>query len=90
METFAWLAQPWPWYVAGPILGLFAPTLLLIGNKKFGISANLRHICAMIAPGRQELFDYDWRKTGTWNLLFFGGIALGGFSVGFGSRYPGG
>lgn len=88
METFAWLAQPWPWYIAGPILGLFAPALLLIGNKKFGISANLRHICAMITPGRREFFAYDWRRTGSWNLLFFGGIVLGGFLAGYAFRNP--
>ncbi len=40
------LYQPWPWYVAGPIIGLIVPLLLIMGGKMFGVSANLRHICA--------------------------------------------
>ncbi|MBA2572536.1 MAG: YeeE/YedE family protein, partial [Gemmatimonadetes bacterium] len=44
------LSRPWPWYVAGPLLGLFAPLLLLLGNKLFGISSNLRHACAAVLP----------------------------------------
>ena len=30
------LSQPWPWYVAGPLIGLIVPALLLIGGKQFG------------------------------------------------------
>jgi uncharacterized protein len=71
------LARPWPWYVAGPIIGLFVPALLLLGNRQFGISSNLRHLCAAIAPGAIEFFRYDWRKTGLWNLAFLGGILAG-------------
>lgn len=70
-------AQPWPWYVAGPIIGLMVPLLLLIGGKQFGISANLRHACAVL-PGRVEFFQYDWKK-GLWNITFAFGVVLGGF-----------
>lgn len=70
--------QPWPWYVAGPLIGLFVPALLLVGNKSFGISANLRHVCAIALPGRTEFFRYDWRQAGSWNLAFAVGILLGG------------
>lgn len=72
------LREPWPWYVAGPLIGLVAPALLLIGNKMFGVSANLRTMCAMIAPGRVEFFGFDWRRIGTWNLAFALGITIGG------------
>ena len=44
------LRNPWPWYVAGPLIGLMVPVLLLLGNKTFGISSSLRHICAMCFP----------------------------------------
>ena len=45
--------DPWPWYVAGPLIGVIVPALLLFGGKVFGLSANLRHACAAIpAPGR--------------------------------------
>lgn len=75
------LTEPWPWYVAGPIIGLFVPALLLLGNRQFGVSSNLRHLCAAVAPGRLEYFRYDWRRTGLWNLAFLLGILAGGFLV---------
>ncbi len=73
------LSQPWPWYVAGPLIGLFVPALLLFGGKQFGVSSNLRHLCATILPANLEFFKYDWKKVGAWNLTFAGGILLGGF-----------
>jgi uncharacterized membrane protein YedE/YeeE len=73
------LSRPWPWYVAGPLLGLFAPLLLLLGNKLFGISSNLRHACAAVLPGDIAYFRYDWRREGGWNLVFALGILVGGF-----------
>ncbi len=72
------LARPWPWYVAGPLIGLFVPALYLLGNKRLGISSNLRHLCAAIAPGRAAFLRYDWRREGRWNLAFLAGVFLGG------------
>lgn len=71
------LRQPWPWYVAGPLIGLTVPTLLLLGNKSFGISSSLRHVCAACFPSDIPFFKYDW-KSEAWNLFFVGGILLGG------------
>src|SRR5687768_7463889 len=76
---FDMLARPWPWYLAGPLIGLFVPALLLLGNRQFGISSNLRHLCAAIAPGRVEFFRYDWKGQGLWNLAFLAGVFVGGF-----------
>src|SRR3989441_5571734 len=73
------LTRPWPWYVGGPLIGLMVPVLLLLGNKSFGFSSNLRHICAACFPGKVAFFRYDWQKTGTWNLAFLTGTLLGGF-----------
>lgn len=73
------LRSPWPWYVAGPLIGLIVPALLVIGNKMFGISANLRHVCAGVAPRKVDFFRYDWRSAGGWNLAFALGIMIGGF-----------
>ncbi|GAB3642017.1 YeeE/YedE family protein [Spirosoma arcticum] len=72
------ITHPWPWYVAGPLIGLTVPTLLILGNKAFGISSSLRHICAACLPTNLPFFTYDWRKE-AWNLWFVGGIAVGGF-----------
>lgn len=69
--------KPWPWYVAGPLIGLTVPTLLLIGNKSFGISSSLRHICAACIPANIPFFKYDWKKE-IWNLVFVLGVFFGG------------
>ena len=71
------LKQPWPWYVAGPLIGLTVPALLLMGNKTFGISSSLRHICAACLPSKIPFFQYDWKKE-IWNLFFVSGILIGG------------
>ena len=73
-----WLTGPWAWYVAGPLIGLMVPLLLLIGNRAFGVSSCMRDLCAATVPGRIQHFRYDWRTTGRWNLLFLAGIFLGG------------
>jgi uncharacterized protein len=72
------LSRAWPWYVSGPLIGLFAPALLLVGNRVFGVSSALRHTCAVVAPGRIAFFKYDWKGTGGWNLAFVAGIVFGG------------
>lgn len=74
------LKHPWPWYVAGPLIGLIVPALLLMGNKSFGISSSLRHICAACLPANVSFFKYDWKKE-SWNLLFVLGIFTGGALV---------
>lgn len=76
-----WIKQPWPWYVAGPLIGLTVPLLLLLGNKSFGISSSLRHICAACLPARIPFFRYDWKKE-VWNLFFVGGVLIGGLIAG--------
>ncbi len=72
------LKNPWPWYVAGPLIGLTVPVLLVIGNKAFGISSSLRHICAACLPANLPFFKYEWKKE-IWNLFFVAGILIGGF-----------
>lgn len=71
------IKQPWPWYIAGPLIGLTVPVLLIIGNKAFGISSSLSHICAACFPANVSFFKYDWKKE-AWNLFFVFGILIGG------------
>jgi uncharacterized membrane protein YedE/YeeE len=71
------MPHPLPWYIAGPIIGLVVPALLLIGNRAFGISSNFRHACAAVAPRGIEFFRYDWRREGGWNLAFLAGLFVG-------------
>jgi uncharacterized membrane protein YedE/YeeE len=72
------LKQPWSWWAAGIIIGLTVPTLLILGNKSFGISSSMRHLCAMCFPAKVPFFNYDWKKE-IWNIFFILGVALGGF-----------
>lgn len=75
----ALLQHPWPWYLAGPLIGLFVPALLLLDNKQLGIASNLRHLCAALVPHNVHFFRYEWKKAGLWNLVFLAGVVLGGF-----------
>lgn len=77
MNIIEILQSPWPWYVAGPLVGLTVPILFIIGNKTFGISSSLRHTCAMCLPANIPFFKYDWKKE-LWNIAFVIGIFLGG------------
>ena len=72
------IKQPWHWAVAGVLIGLIVPTLLLIGNKKLGVSSSMRHLCAIYNPKNLPFFKYEW-KNEIWNLFFVVGILIGGF-----------
>jgi len=81
MKVIEFLSRPWPWYVAGPLIGLTVPLLLLLGNKTFGISSSLRHICAAWFPAGISFFKYDWKRE-RWNLFFVAGVLVGGIIAG--------
>ncbi|MET0636689.1 MAG: YeeE/YedE thiosulfate transporter family protein [Chitinophagaceae bacterium] len=70
------LKQPWPWYIAGALIGLIVPALLLLGNKTFGVSSNLRTICAACFPANIPFFKFNWKEQ-SWNLFFAAGILIG-------------
>ena len=75
------ISQPWPWYVAGPLLGLLVPLLFLFINKPFGISSTMKDICTICLPTSNiKFFQYDV-KTMYWNLIFALGVILGSFLV---------
>ncbi|HZG00631.1 MAG TPA: YeeE/YedE thiosulfate transporter family protein [Chitinophagales bacterium] len=80
-EFVSLLKEPWPWYVAGPIIGLCVPLLLLAGNKSLGISSSLRQICAAVVPAGVPFLQFDW-KAERWNLVFVLGLLVSGFVSG--------
>ena len=99
------LRQPWTWYAAGIIIGLIVPALLILGNKHFGISSNMRHICAACFPANIAYFELagygitDFSGSVPKQLFSFESLftlrglimmVAGGFLVGFGTRYAGG
>lgn len=74
-----WIFQPWPWYIAGPLIGLTVPILLLLSGKELGISSSFRHLCSLSTPQTKlpYLRNHHWRQE-SWNLLFVAGILVGG------------
>lgn len=78
MKFMNWILEPWPWYIAGPLIA-FTMFLLLYFGQRFGISSSFRHICSATGIGKKhEYFNYDW-KAQRWNLLFVLGTIIGGF-----------
>lgn len=71
------ILQPWPWYVAGPMIALTMLLLLYFG-KTFGVSSNLRTMCAIGGGGKvAPFFNFEW-KNQIWNLIFALGTLIGG------------
>jgi len=68
----------WPWYVCGPLIGLYVSLLYLLLNKHFGISSTFRDICAARVGPRADYVRCNW-KDNRWRLLFIAGIVIGGF-----------
>jgi uncharacterized protein len=48
-------------------------------GQSFGVSSNLRTICAISGAGKKvSFFNFNW-KNQVWNLVFLVGAVLGGF-----------
>ena len=70
--------EPWPWYIAGPMIALILFLLLMVG-KNFGMSSNLRTLCTMCGAGKTtDFFKFDW-KSQKWNLIVVLGAIIGGY-----------
>jgi uncharacterized protein len=71
------MQQPWPWWIAGPLIGLMVPALLLFDNKKFGLSSTMRDFCAFVVPGSINYFQYNLKEH-KWRNIFVLGVLIGG------------
>ena len=70
--------NPWPWYIAGPIISFVMLFLILFG-KTFGMSSNLRTICSIAGAGKySDFFKFDWTLQ-IWNLVVSLGAIIGGY-----------
>lgn len=73
-----WIFEPWPWYVSGPLIAFIMFLLILVG-KNFGMSSNLRTMCAICGAGKKaDFFNFDW-KAQKWNLVVVLGTIIGGY-----------
>jgi len=72
------ITQPWPWYIAGPVISIVMFLLFYFG-KRFGVSSNLETLCSIGGAGRFiDYFKIDWKQN-SWNLIFIAGSITGGF-----------
>lgn len=63
-----------PWYIAGPLIGLMVPVLLLLTNKQLGVSSSFRALLSFAVPN-VPYFKYD-RRSDFWQLWFALGLIL--------------
>ena len=72
------ITQPWPWYVAGPVISMIMFLLFYFGER-FGVSSNLETFCSIGGAGKfTDYFKVDWKQN-SWNLIFVAGAIIGGF-----------
>jgi len=72
------LRQPWHWAFSGTLIAVTMFLLLYFG-KNFGVSGNLRTMCAIGGAGRKiKFFNFDWRSQ-IWNIVFVLGAVIGGY-----------
>jgi uncharacterized membrane protein YedE/YeeE len=74
-----WIFEMWNWYIAGPLIGLFVPALLIVTNKMLGISSSFEHLCMMLLPNeKRSIFNFNWKDSG-WKIYFVVGIMIGAY-----------
>ncbi len=70
--------QTWHWSISGFLIALIMLSLNYYG-KVFGMSSNLRSLCAIAGADKySDFFKFDW-KSQRWNLIVVLGAMLGGF-----------
>src|SRR5438132_548869 len=70
--------SPWPWWVAGPALGLVVVLTAWLGGKGLGVSTAYGSVCAAASRlpfFRQREFHEAWR------VWFVAGLPLGGLAA---------
>ncbi|HVE41847.1 MAG TPA: YeeE/YedE thiosulfate transporter family protein [Planctomycetota bacterium] len=79
MESLLEIARrPWPWWVAGPAIGLFVTAFAAATGNAVGVSGCYGSACARLIPSlsffRKSSFGESWR------LPFLLGMPLGGLA----------
>jgi len=78
---------PIHWAVGGAAVAAITIALLLIANRRLGISTGFEDVCSLVLP--QPYFRRPTIRDGrTWRLPFLAGLVLGGFlSAAFGGGW---
>lgn len=70
-----------PWYIAGPLIGLMVPALLIVRVKQFGLSSSYRTLLSRIFK-KIPYFNYDYRQD-NFQIQLVIGIFLAGLMAHF-------
>lgn len=65
-----------PWYVAGPLIGLIVPALLILRQKQFGISSSFSFIISVLLP--KNSYFKSARIASVWQFHFALGLIVAG------------
>ena len=63
-----------PWYIAGPLIGLIVPLLLILREKQLGVSSSFRYAGSFILP-KLSYSNYKKAKD-AWQVQFSLGILV--------------
>ena len=72
--------EPLAWYIAGPLIGLIVPLLLILKEKQFGISSSYRFLISGLTK-KPGYFNYN-REHDAWQFYFVIGLILTGVFYG--------
>jgi uncharacterized membrane protein YedE/YeeE len=79
MSLIQLLADPWPWWFSGAMVGLFLPFFYYLTNNPLGVSTGDGNICKMVVPHTklEALNTKAYKDIFTWRVFFIIGIILG-------------
>jgi uncharacterized membrane protein YedE/YeeE len=80
MDLIELVADPWPWWFAGAMVGLFLPFFYYLANSPLGVSTGYGNFCKMVVPQTklEALNTKAYKDIFTWRVFFIIGIILGG------------
>lgn len=71
--------EPWPWWLGGPLIGIFVVVLFLLERKQLGISSSFQYVCSKLSPISLEYFKDTSRSK--WQFWFVIGLVVGGLAL---------
>jgi uncharacterized membrane protein YedE/YeeE len=68
--------SPWPWWVAGPAIGLIVILFAWIGGRALGVSTGYGSLCAVAGSHLPFFAAKEFRES--WRIWFIVGLPVGG------------
>jgi uncharacterized membrane protein YedE/YeeE len=79
MDSLADLVRhPWPWWVAGPAIGLFVTAFAALTGNAVAVSGGFGAACARLVPSLSFFRKSSFRES--WRIPFLLGMPLGGLA----------